>query len=463
MALRATSTGSGPEADPVGRAMAETLSEMLDGVSADLTYAPVGIEVPTVPGSDTSAIETGPGPPGWTTTVTVQLDGRIARLVQRGDRATSLAELLQRLPGAGLRAAGRFRRDVDERTSLDPALRRAMRDTVAAELLADYLSSRVGVPARPKLIAEIIDYFVELSGTRIEAHDVTHGVVVADVLVDSPRLEFRYPSDIRTAKRAPLLFDGLQSVLVVDPQGRARTELQQHRFDRLFGTADRRTGQEGSAASGSLVASASGAMGGLGVFLRADRSIWTFVDGQPLLVRRGEHWTAFPLELTASIANMIGGRESVAGLVARAAFIISAQPRGAILAIVDDPSRLDGVVSEKDRYDRRDLVELADMRPETRLHHLIDGSDLDEHVLAHVAVLDGATVVDRDGHLLAYGAIVSSADSQHEGARTAAAKTLSQVAEVVLKLSVDGDITIFRRGVAVATLLSHPDRSATYG
>jgi DNA integrity scanning protein DisA with diadenylate cyclase activity len=93
------------------------------------------------------------------------------------------------------------------------------------------------------------------------------------------------------------------------------------------------------------------------------------------------------------------------------------------------------------------------MRPETRLHHLIDAADLDEHTLVRLATLDGATVLDREGSLIAYGAIVNSADSQHEGARTAAARTLSETALVVLKVSVDGDITIFRQGRALTTLL----------
>jgi DNA integrity scanning protein DisA with diadenylate cyclase activity len=169
-------------------------------------------------------------------------------------------------------------------------------------------------------------------------------------------------------------------------------------------------------------------------------------------VRRGEHWTAFPFELTAAIERMIGGG-CAAALVARAAFMISAQPRGAILAIVGDPTSLDGVVSPKDRYDLRDQIDPSAMRVETRLHHLIDAEHLDEHTLIRLAMLDGATVLDRDGRLLAYGAIVTSADSQHEGARTAAAKTLSETADVVLKVSVDGDIGIFRNGAAVATLL----------
>ncbi len=101
----------------------------------------------------------------------------------------------------------------------------------------------------------------------------------------------------------------------------------------------------------------------------------------------------------------------------------------------------------------RSSVAPADMRPETRLHHLIDAETLNERTLARLASLDGATVVDRGGNLLAYGAVVTSTDSQNEGARTAAARTLSAVADVVLKVSIDGDITIFRDGEVVTTLL----------
>jgi hypothetical protein len=325
-------------------------------------------------------------------------------------------------------------------------------------VLTDYLASRLGRPPRSDLVAETLEFLVELGGTRVESHDLTHGVIVADVLRDRPRLEFAYPRDVRAAKRAPLLFDGQRSVLVVDPEGRARTELQRHRFERLAPHVDpSHVHEDDSVESGSLVAAATSALGGLGFFVRADRSIWTFVDGQPLLVRRGEHWTAFPLELASLISRMIGGG-SVAEMVTRAAFMISAQPGGAILAIVDDAAVLDGVVPPKDRYDlRHEVIRTArEIRPEARLHHLIDAEELDEHTLARLALLDGATVLDRHGRLLAYGAIVTSTDSEHEGARTAAAKTLSETARVVLKVSVDGDITVFRDGAHVATLLGRP-------
>ena len=455
MACHRTSIVDDAPSDPVGEAVAEAVTDMLAGVSVELSYAPAGSTEAEPAAGPAVAWARSDGPQGWVRTMVLRLNDRVARLA--GSReGTSIAELLEVLPAAGMRAAARFDRTTGDQ-ALTPALRRALRDDIAAEVLAAHLAPRMGSRFGPSLIGETIEFLIELSGMRVESHDVTHGVVVADVLRHTPRLEFRYPADVRAANRAPLLFDGQRSVLVVDAAGRARTELQRHQSDRLDGPAAApQVSHDDWVETGALVAEVTRNLGGLGFFVRADRSIWTFVDGRPLLVRRGEHWTAFPVELTASIRNMIGaGGDMVAGLIARAAILISAQPRGAILAVVDDAARLEGIVSEKDRYDLRNEIDPDAMRPETRLHHLIDAEHLDEHTLVRLSTLDGATVLDRDGRLLAYGAIVTSTDSQHEGARTAAAKTLSETAQVVLKVSVDGDITIFRAGAEVTTLLGH--------
>lgn len=455
-------------ADPVGEAVTRILAGVMFGASVGLSHQHPGEEPDTGVDGPGAVSATSEGPDGWETTCTVCLDARIAELL--ADSSEPLMEMLVGLPAAGLRAAERFRgTGVDAANDrLDPAVARALRDVVAAEVLSEYVPSGSPQAERAVLVGEIVEYLVELSSTRVESHDLTHGVLVADVLEDEPRLLFEYPRDVRAAKRAPLLFDGQRSVLVVDPSGRARTELQWHRLDR-FGSDDpsppplspagRHIGSPRRSValveSGSLVATASRRLGGLGFFLRADRSIWTFVSGRPFLVRRGEHWSAFPLQLAALVERMIGGGEA-AGIVVDAAFIVSGAQGGAILAIVDDPAVLDGTVPLKDRYDLRNDHDPLAMRPETRLHHLIDGHDVDDVTLARLAVLDGATVVDRDGNLLAYGAIVDSTDSEHEGARTAAAKTLSTKALVVLKVSADGDITVFRHGRAVATLLGPP-------
>jgi DNA integrity scanning protein DisA with diadenylate cyclase activity len=415
------------EPDPVADAVAETVVDVLAGASVELRYEP-----------DEHA------PQHRRVAVDVGLSTHLTALVDEG--VTSLKDMVDALAPAATRVAARYRRlDPPKNRRLEAPLRRAIRDDIAADVLGQYLSARTGERPPQQLIGDTIDYLVELSGTRVESHDLTHGVLVADVFDDEPRLEFRYPDDIREAKRAPLLFDGQRSVLVVDTHGRARTELQRHQIEKR---------SRDSLDSGALVAGATREHDGLGFFLRADRTVWTYVGGHPLLVRRAEHWTAFPLSLTASVTRMIGAQDdTVAQTVVRAAFAISAQPRGAILAIVADPDRLDAVVPAKDRYDRRDEVDRTAMRPETRLHHLIAADDLDERTLVRLAELDGATVIDRDGNLVAYGAIVATSDSEHEGARTAAARTLSDHALVVLKVSVDGDITVFRQGRAVTTLL----------
>jgi hypothetical protein len=365
-----------------------------------------------------------------------------------------LLEILAALPGAGLRAAERFWAvRGDGAPTLTPAIERALRDTIVVEALSRHHACG-GSETATELFADIVEYLIELSGSRVESYDLTHGVIVTDSLSDEPRLGVRYPTDLRAAKRAPLLFDGQRSVLVVDGQGRARTELQSHRLDRLTpGTALLDAYAAEFSNTGSLVAEATRRLGGLGFFLRADRSIWTFADGEPLLVRRAERWTAFPLELADAISGSTGATSATAEILVQAAFIISAQRHGAILAIVDEPDSLEGIVSSKDRYDQRNAADPMAMQTETRLHHLIDADDLDARALARFAALDGATILDREGNLIAYGAIVSSSGSQFEGARTAAAKTLSHTAEIVLKVSADGDITVFRAGEVRATLL----------
>ena len=278
-------------------------------------------------------------------------------------------------------------------------------------------------------------------------------MVITDAISDEPRLSVPYPSGLRDAKRSPLLFDGIRSVLLVDPHGRARTELQANRPERLHPSATSGpTVERDFVDRGSLVALATRQLGGIGFFLREDRSIWTFLDGSrwsSAAASTGRRsrcgWPRRSARRSAA--------DAVVDLIVSASLMVSIRSGGAIFGIVDDPSHLDGIVAVKDRYDLRNESDVDAMRPETRLHHLIDGSDLDAQTLARFGELDGATILDRDGRLLAYGAILSSSDSEHEGARTAAAKSLSHHALAVLKVSEDGDITVFRQGQPIVTLL----------
>jgi hypothetical protein len=436
--------------DPVGEVVAAALVEIFQGATVELVYSPDDAPLPEAPTGLTTTSATGDGPVGWRITCTMKLRERLAEFVSI--ESSQVLTLFNALPGATLRASARFRgRHHVDTTAFNPPLRRALRDTIIIELLGEYAGA-ADRPATTELIAETLEYLIELSGTRVESHELTHGVIITDALRDTPRLRFDYPAHLRAAKRAPLLFDGQRALLVVDRDGHARSELQRHRLNERFPGGGGRPGRSSLLDSGSFVAEATRRLGGVGFYLRSDRTIWVFVDGQPLVLRRGEHWTAFPLELTSFISNLIGGGEAT-GIVVQAALTVSAEGRGAILAIVDDADSLESIVSPKDRYDLRNEFDPAAIRTETRLHHLIDAEELDDQTLSRLAGLDGATIVDRDANLIAYGAIVTSSDSQHEGARTAAAKSLSYTADIVLKVSEDGDITVFHTGEVITQLL----------
>lgn len=70
---------------------------------------------------------------------------------------------------------------------------------------------------------------------------------------------------------------------------------------------------------------------------------------------------------------------------------------------------------------------------------------LDRRVVADLASLDGAVVVDRTGRLLAYGAMVKSSRRHEQGARTRASVAASR-SGLAIKVSSDGDISIYRNG-----------------
>jgi hypothetical protein len=80
-------------------------------------------------------------------------------------------------------------------------------------------------------------------------------------------------------------------------------------------------------------------------------------------------------------------------------------------------------------------------------------TELDPSVLAALATMDGATVTDADGSLLAVGAILrhpltsehAKSDGMAEGARTTAALAASRFGPV-LKVSEDGLITFYDGG-----------------
>ena len=219
--------------DPIAQAVAVAIGDIIAGASVEIDSGQDQLSDQTSDlraGVARAVSDPGDDPPMG---ITVRLDDRLARLVADDSGPNPLAELLAALPAAGIEAAAQLRprrQPSGGRVSTD--LERAVRDTVAAEVLNRFVETQLGRTPRIGLLSETIDYLLELSGSRVEAEALTHGVVISDVLDDAPLLAFAYPQDLRPAKRAPLLFDGQQSVLIIDSQGRARTEIESHAISR---------------------------------------------------------------------------------------------------------------------------------------------------------------------------------------------------------------------------------------
>ena len=188
--------------------------------------------------------------------------------------------------------------------------------------------------------------------------------------------------------------------------------------------------------------------------LSPSREIKIFAEGAEVFAFRGAAWHLLDLQAKFRLWADAVGDEGLALRLFQTAldladaregalFLVARDPQAAVSHLVAPPDRLDVPISEIPNQtgapSRRDLLHLLEGRSVT---------DLDPSVLAALASLDGATVVDRGSRLLAAGAILRHSpveDGQAgvvEGARTTAALAASRFGPV-LKVSEDGVITFF--------------------
>jgi hypothetical protein len=187
--------------------------------------------------------------------------------------------------------------------------------------------------------------------------------------------------------------------------------------------------------------------------LSPSREIKVFAEGAQVFTFRGAAWHLLDLHAKYRLWAEAVGNDALAMRIFQTSLDLADAREGALFVVVRDPAEsVKALVPAGDRLDvplgpsnaapsRRDLLYLLERRS------LID---LDPTVLAALASLDGAIVADRQGRLLAAGAILRHpplAEGDHgivEGARTTAALAASGYGPV-LKVSEDGVITFFDR------------------
>ena len=194
--------------------------------------------------------------------------------------------------------------------------------------------------------------------------------------------------------------------------------------------------------------------------LSPSREIKIFAEGTEMFTFRGAEWHLVDVQAKFRLWADAVGDDPLAARIFQTARDLAEAREGALFVVVREPEvAVPQIVAPADRLDlpMREPNARGDRSEEpTRRHllHLLERrtiTDLDPSVFMGLAALDGATVTDRSGRILAAGAILRHPPSQQldaggevEGARTTAAMAASQFGPV-LKVSEDGIITFFDR------------------
>lgn len=163
----------------------------------------------------------------------------------------------------------------------------------------------------------------------------------------------------------------------------------------------------------------------------------TLVTSRAVLKWSGNQWTRithsraatmfptdYPLDLRRLVLDIVGN--------------LSDRHMGALILLPSDPVGLSSICS-------------AGLSSKLSGKGFMNVSTSTRDVLENLCAIDGATIIDSRGEIVDVGVLVNLASPSGEGARSAAAATASAFG-VAIKVSHDGPITIFSKGIRVATV-----------
>jgi hypothetical protein len=181
--------------------------------------------------------------------------------------------------------------------------------------------------------------------------------------------------------------------------------------------------------------------GRVAVVLNRLGEILVFCAGQLLFARRSGRWhflTHDPILSQMSVPQDRYIREALYQTALDASFART----GACLGVVATTARK----KWEDAVAERDRLETSQYTKARTLAAAIDGRkfhELPRTLRQELVAIDGATIINHKGEILAVGAILTIAGGSTGGGRTAAAKTLAQFG-LGMKVSQDGGITGYR-------------------
>ncbi len=349
----------------------------------------------------------------------------------------------------------RYRALFDPRQMLDrqTLFRGAIEDRYVGAFL-DATSYADPAQTRADLIASAIEVLRVAALSSYENRAISSGVLILDSEQDPHRNRapaadkaVRYSQELTTIKSFYRLSDGLSTVFVVNRSGVVLdiVEVARRITD---GNLD-----VPCPAPYHPHALATEHNGDVCIVLSPSHEIKVFAEGVLMFSFRNARWHLLDIAAKYTMwANSVGNG-ALADRLFQTALDLADAREGALFVVLRDPrNSLPQLVASADQLDMERPHAHQSATSRSQLFQPLRGrsvTSLDPAVLAGLAKVDGATVLDTSGRLLAVGAILlhSEPPEPHstlavEGARTTAAMAAGRFG-AVLKVSEDGLITFY--------------------
>ncbi len=336
--------------------------------------------------------------------------------------------------------------------------------------VAAFVEPRAYDPSSPRAsrVASTIQTLRTAALSTYENHRVSTGALLLGP-GEAPRLAppdaLPYGVELTGLKSIHRLCDGERTLFLVDRAGKLAEIVDVARWadeaDAREGGNEGADGAVPCARSFEAHARATRRGGHLCLVLSRNQEIKLFAGGAQAFAFAHGRWRMLdPAAKYASWRRAVADEAMARGLF-QAALNLSEGRRGGLFVVVDEPEAAVGrlvaphdVVAESPPEGPPPVFSPHDPLARRALHYLARGrsvAQLDPSVLEALASLDGALVADRDGRLLAFGAILRHDASDlpallaAEGARTSAALVASRFGPV-LKVSEDGIVSCYLQG-----------------
>ncbi len=307
--------------------------------------------------------------------------------------------------------------------------------------------------SRADLIATAIEVLRVAALSSYENRPISSGVLLVDRNDDtvrsrevSPDELYLYSQALTAIKSFYRLSDGIETVFLVERAGHVLDIVEVEHYAESAALA------VPCAARYTPHALATAGNSRICIVLSPSHEIKVFAEGVQTFSFRNARWHLLDLQAKYEMWQAAIDNPALSERLFQTAVDLADSREGALFVVLRDPAAsLPQLVAPADQLDAVGHMGGA-VPSRAQLLHMLRGRnvhDLDPAVLRGLARTDGATVMDRNGRLLAVGAILLHTEPPEphsnlpvEGARTTAAMAAGRFG-AVLKVSEDGLITFY--------------------